>query len=467
MKRYPVDIFISIVTILCLTFSNAETLRTTDEILQIGQHESKHKPDFAVIPNSSLESPRQYDDDENTSSLVSNRLSRISGGENYNLQRLSKVWRGHPGKNGFQFRYRWTQFSFSTEIAPVDDNFVKPGDPVRGIMFADVCISSKYVPCTYGSAYKTLDRIAWALNTLAKEGLNFWMMGGDNLYDEDGAITEKFFSRLSPTLLTKVPMIAVPGNHDFWTRGSPSDLANNQYGYGYAQYYMMDTEAFGRKEAANGSFPFNFPSDPKEPIRSIPSSDNFFHFSTVGSAGFIAYSGAHAFDAKQFERACRYFHPNQPGGHAEFIFLLGHWSTENMGCQKDMFTARVFQRMGDKDGPLNKYCYPLVSQKRIYFIDGHFHDNLKLSEFGMRVGGMGMIDTGAFGFPVVEIIKDSQENKRLLIRYVALAQGWNDPLVDIRFYTVKTCTLLHGFFECLNRLPFVHVWVNATATPSK
>jgi len=401
-----------------------------------------------------------------------NRVSRVSGGK-YDQIRVSKVWRrnnsdemqsGIDGTVTFPFRHRWNQFSFSTKIISTPPRFPKSGAAVRGIMLGDICFSSKYIPCTFGKPYGTLQKITWMLNTLANQGLEFWALLGDNFYDEDGDITEQFFSNLSPEIQT-IPLLAVPGNHDFWTRGSPSTSSNNQFGYGYAQYYMMDTES-ARAKSAN-DFPFNFPNLEVK-VDSIPEASNFFHYSAIGGAGFIAFSGGHEMNVEMFERACKYFWPGQPGADVGFVFLLSHWSSENLGCQPNMYSARVHDLMMDPNGPMNRFCHPLAAQGKLFYVDGHFHENRLLGPFGVRVGGQGMLDTGSFGFPLFQVIDDEQLRvKRLLVSYIGLAHTFDDPLVHIRFSHLKMCSAVHGIFGCLSKLNFVQIWLNVTTPLSR
>ena len=185
----------------------------------------------------------------------SHRISRISGGNTYEQLRVSEVWKGPPEEPGsFQFRQRWTDHSFKTKIiSKLPDDFPKPGETVRGAMFGDVCISSKFVTCAFGIHYSVRDKISWFLTQLATEGrLNFWALIGDNFYDEDGTISDEFFSHLPPSV-TRVPLYSLPGNHDFWTLGGIANSPQDQLGYGFTQYYMMDTEA--TKDKKDGEFP--------------------------------------------------------------------------------------------------------------------------------------------------------------------------------------------------------------------
>lgn len=397
------------------------------------------------------------------------RLSRVSGGS-YNEFRVSEVWKGPPenAETDFAFRLRWTDHSFRTKlVSNVPSGFPGPLDAVRGILLADVCFSSKYINCLYGNKYETLNKLTWMLNQLAEhEELNFWTLIGDNFYDGDGSLSDMFFKRLGAKLTSQVPLYAVAGNHDLWIRGVPSSEEYNQFGYGFAQYYMMDVDASHRND--NDPFPFTFPPSaaPSMDILKVPSQDNFFHYSTVGPLGFILFNGAIEFEADRFERACKYFSPDEPGGHVQFVLLMGHWSSSNMGCQERMHTAGVFEEMGRVDGSLSRYCYPLVRKNRVYFVDGHDHVNKVLGPHGMRVAGMGMAGTGAFGFPLVQVYQSRGKANQwhFLLRYISLAKFPWDPHVHKRFETLKACAAHHGVFGCLDRLSFVHTWFNSTVT---
>jgi len=408
------------------------------------------------------------DPDESRPLYSGIRVSPVCGGNKYGRIRFSRVWRRSPKDNSsaigtHAFRHRWTQYSFETTIKEHIPGFPDPGGNVRGVIFGDVCISSKFVPCLYGKSYGTLHKITWLINTLAEQGaLNFWGMLGDNLYDEDGSLTELFFSKLS-LKAQETPLIAVPGNHDFWTKGGPSTDPRNQFGYGYAQFYMIDTLSSRGKHP--NDFPFSFPPASKK-IDSIPDDDsNFFHYSAMGGIGFIAFSGGHEMDRAKFEAACKYFLPGSPGQDVGFVFLLGHWSSRNMGCQENMFSGGVHRTMMMNNSSMPS-CRRLFKENRLYFADGHFHENRALGQFGVRVGGQGMIDTGTFGFPLFQVTNEvaagGKRVKRLLVSYIALARYPDDLLLTPRFTALRVCSKLYGVFGCLPKLSFVDTWLNVT-----
>ena len=398
------------------------------------------------------------------------RLSRASGGR-YDEFRSSEVWKGpvKESETDFSFRHRWKDHSFRTRVVKQVDvpevRLPEKTGTVRGIFLADVCLRSKFVNCLFGLPYDTLGKLTWTLNHLYENNeLNFWTMIGDNLYDEDGSLSDEFFSHISPELLANVPLYAVPGNHDLWTLGVPSTLGNNQFGYGFAQYYMMDVDST-RSNRDGREYPYSFPptSSPEELVTVVPSADNFFHYSSVGPLGFILFNGANKFEADRFDRACKYFSKDGEGSHVKFVFLLSHWSSQNLGCQENMHTQGVFETMSDPQGPLHKHCYPLAKNGKLYFVDGHQHENKVLGAFGMRVAGQGMIDTGTFGLPLVET-RPEKSGHRLLVRYISLAEMPFDLRVHTRFHQLKSCTLKHGMFPCLDRLSFVQTWFNATSS---
>ena len=88
-------------------------------------------------------------------------------------------------------------------------------------------------------------------------------------------------------------------------------------------------------------------------------------------------------------------------------------------------------------------------QNRIYFVDGHQHENKLLTPLGMRVGGQGMFDTGHFGFPVFQIIRN-ERNVQLLISYINIARFAYDPLLEERFLKLRYCSKNHGIIGCLD-----------------
>lgn len=129
------------------------------------------------------------------------------------------------------FRYRWTD-KFLTSgimtIVPGEKNVLniagedfeifipKEGEGIRGVLIADPCFSSEFVWCTYGEKLDIFNRSTALLNAInAHNDNNFWMVLGDNFYDQSGEPSSVWFSALSKQTKAKV-FGAVPGNHDFW-----------------------------------------------------------------------------------------------------------------------------------------------------------------------------------------------------------------------------------------------------------
>lgn len=61
------------------------------------------------------------------------------------------------------------------------------GKGVRGVILADPCIDSSYVTCKYASVFETKERTPALLEALVgdeRNGVSFWGILGDNLYDQ-------------------------------------------------------------------------------------------------------------------------------------------------------------------------------------------------------------------------------------------------------------------------------------------
>lgn len=172
------------------------------------------------------------------------RVSRMSGGA-YNKVRLSLVTNSSLSPSEFnfpsaymnQFKYRWTQFYLATTVVdvtpgepktvtvgnhPVTINIPKEGEGVRGIVIGDPCYQSEWVTCRYQDKWNTFETLTGLLNAAnAKaDDVNFWQLLGDNLYDQNGAATNTWFSALTLETKSKV-LFSIPGNHDTYVHGTP------------------------------------------------------------------------------------------------------------------------------------------------------------------------------------------------------------------------------------------------------
>lgn len=190
------------------------------------------------------------------------RVSKAYGSKGYEKVRVSVISNETIASDIFsyseEFKYRWTSNVLNTGIVSVVPgattsftiqgqtfNIKIPADasPVRGVVIADPCFSNDYVWCSYGDDFDTFNRSTSILNAIhAHDDSDFWMVLGDNFYDQTGEITEEWFAALSPETKSRVSFIqlpitshtlmttmmvdgqvygSVPGNHDFWILSAP------------------------------------------------------------------------------------------------------------------------------------------------------------------------------------------------------------------------------------------------------
>mmetsp|Transcript_25450 Transcript_25450/g.80977 ORF Transcript_25450/g.80977 Transcript_25450/m.80977 type:complete len:501 (-) Transcript_25450:201-1703(-) len=287
---------------------------------------------------------------------------------------------------------------------------------VAGIVWADPCMTSQWVPCTWHGGVDLVSGTYDLVNTIAEhdQRLDFWQILGDNFYDQDGRITKPVFDQLSPHLKRRFLQVAV-GNHDLWVGGyPPGDAAFDQFGHGFMQFYAQDTAA--AVSARNGS-PFNLSITPDSPdaeglhhdLRNAPA--NFMWYHKLGNLGFVAYNGAATWSETEpfLREACAYFdaHP------ASFVFLLGHWNEATDGADRGMEAPAVRRAMLDLPG-----C---ALGDRLKFIDGHEHCNMVQEQgenepVGFMAGGRGMfalVCHPGVGF----IYIDSRHDSKLRVWY--------------------------------------------------
>lgn len=72
---------------------------------------------------------------------------------------------------------------------------------------------------------------------------DFFVLMGDNFYDDYGNLTSRFFQDLPPRVQEK-QLLTVVGNHDYhqWP-GLPNYAGDGQRGYGFAQFFIQDSQA--------------------------------------------------------------------------------------------------------------------------------------------------------------------------------------------------------------------------------
>jgi len=211
----------------------------------------------------------------------------------------------------------------------------------------------------------------------AVDPLDFIIVLGDAFYDVHGGLTAEFWRRLSERT-QQTFLLAVPGNHDFWMFAPQARFAQDQLGIGFAQWFAQDTASSHRSTSS--------PEGPPAPrARSVhgedfPAAEAFFFYHAIGDVGFLGYSGAHSLEehGSLFSEACAFFAAEAP----RQIYVLGHWSKEDLGCQPDMDVPSIFQTL--REGP----CQQVADRLR-YFM-GHDHCNTMVEEgVGFLLGGGG------------------------------------------------------------------------------
>lgn len=75
----------------------------------------------------------------------------------------------------------------------------RENEGTRGIMIADPCFMSTFVWCKYSNNWKMFQNTVDLLNAASAHGndISYWMVLGDNFYDQKGDATSAFFSALS------------------------------------------------------------------------------------------------------------------------------------------------------------------------------------------------------------------------------------------------------------------------------
>ena len=168
----------------------------------------------------------------NTNSNMDIRISKAYGSRGYDKLRVSVISSIEVSSDVFSysqpFRYRWTNNTLNTGIVSIIpgqmnsisiageafDIYVPAEDsPTRGVILADPCFSNEFVWCSYGDDFDTYNRSTQLLNAINSHADNdFWMILGDNFYDQSGEPTAEWFAALSKETKSKI-MGSVPGNH--------------------------------------------------------------------------------------------------------------------------------------------------------------------------------------------------------------------------------------------------------------
>lgn len=354
-----------------------------------------------------------------TTSSLDIRVSKGHGARGYDKVRVSVISNSSISSNLFsyssQFKYRWTNNFLSTGILSVtpgektkftigteDFEVFVPArsEGTRGVLIADPCFTSEFIVCLYGNEFKMFNHTIELLNAInAHDDSHFFMILGDNFYDQSGEATSTWFNALSKESKSKV-MASVPGNHDFWINASPTLWTKkDQLGNGFMQMYGQDVAAAVSAEGSGSFTPFDFSRNPDASNTSaynIPPASNFFWYYMMGNTAFFGYSGAHSYEetVPYLEEACLWAQRENPSA----VVLLGHWNNDGDGCESDMTVPTLFEAM--KSLPA---CAPLENKMK-YFM-GHKHCNYVTdTDVGFMIGGQGMSDLQCndFGIPVLD-----------------------------------------------------------------
>jgi len=298
-----------------------------------------------------------------------------------------------------RFKDRWTEFHTSSRVLQfepgestvrlnhsvgvqqVSVRLPPRGSGVHGVVVGDPCISSRYMPGLCNTEWDVINRLPQFLNLLnSVDPLDFIIVLGDAFYDVHGGLTEEFWRRLSKRT-QQTFLLAVPGNHDFWMFAPQARLAQDQLGIGFAQWFAQDTASGHR--APQRPAPERLPppsAAPRPHGEDFPSAEEFFFYHTIGDVGFMGYSGAHSLEehGALFREACDFFVAEAP----RQIYLLGHWSKADLGCQPGMDVPSMFQTLRES------HCRQVADRMR-YFM-GHDHCNSVVEDgVGFLLGGGG------------------------------------------------------------------------------
>ncbi|CAJ1440540.1 unnamed protein product [Effrenium voratum] len=361
------------------------------------------------------------------------RVAKALGSKGYNKVRVSVVAddKQHAADFPFQYReqfkFRWTDnFLLSSVIElqagpnelhiaeqPVIIDLPAEDEGIRGVFWADPCFSSKFVLCSFGKTFQTLERSTRLLNAAFEDStMNVFGLLGDNFYDQTGELSREFFSRVSMNVKRRF-WLMVNGNHDNWVCGLP--VCGNQkdnFGIGQMQFYPMDSVASLQSPV------FTFDLDPdqdKHWDRFLNNGTNFLFYHKLGNVGFVGYSGAADLDTVRphMEAACRYFEETQP----QVIFLLGHWNKGGLGCASEMSVPKIHQRLQQMPG---------CAGQRIKYMDGHEHCNYiqgqdHHNKYGFMLGGHGMADP--FCLPQYGFVYLDTTQHRIRLFYFEIGRG--------------------------------------------
>lgn len=221
------------------------------------------------------------------------------------------------------------------------------GNPITMVIIGDSCNGNMkgFGQCNFRAFYGVNLTLPLLLNAALKSS-DLWYLTGDNFYDRYGLFSVSIFAQLNKEA-QGIPLLATPGNHDYWFNGIPNTGANSwlwgydQFANGHAQFFAQDSHAtfepkapaadqiypsgtpVERFSAANGGF-LNFEATPKADARP----ENFYHYSIAGNIGFVMFTCVGG-DPRSFVReACSFMKAKNP----KLVLFLGHWNMAGSGC---------------------------------------------------------------------------------------------------------------------------------------
>jgi hypothetical protein len=137
------------------------------------------------------------------------RISKAMGSRGYDKIRVSVISNSSITSDIFTysepFQYRWTQNVLNTGLVTIQPGqktpitigsqtfevFIpKEGDGIRGILLGDPCFTSEFITCLYGKEFDMFNHTIELLNAAnAHDDSHFWMILGDNFYDQSGYVS--------------------------------------------------------------------------------------------------------------------------------------------------------------------------------------------------------------------------------------------------------------------------------------
>jgi len=405
------------------------------------------------------------------------RVTRGMGPKGYNKVRLSVITHGPRNFSDFHFtysspfKYRWTKWADEerraqqpyvperwlhsslievpdggSRLVHIDGQQVtlrlpKSGGGTRGIFISDPCFHADQTPswvgCAYSSSWDSLGKLRTLMNgALNGSALDFWMILGDNLYDQNGALTDVLFSQLSLDAKSKFFSMVV-GNHDMWVNGAPRGADKfDQHGIGMMQYYALDPVSSLHDNVNFLNFSIN-PDDIRQWHTSMNAPGNLVWYHMLGDVAFVGLSGAFPETtlAPYLDDACQWLGTVEP--RPNWVMVANHWNKaddpEDCNPCPHMDMPSVYHRLRRTPG-----CQEYGT--RLKYQDGHDHCNhIQEREpdtrepIGFMIGGSGMSDCGQWGFEYLDSSDD-----RLRLYYFELEATGKASRADEVFECIKS-----------------------------